>query len=117
MLSAVAVTPAACIAGVALRSPGTVMAMPPTIRIHIAANRTQPCRTLPTILPKVYVSAAAIARIENISTKLASGVAFSNGWAELTLKNPPPFVPSCLIAICDRGRAPGDQSARSPARR
>ena len=26
-------------------------------------------------------------------------MAFSNGCAELTLKNPPPFVPSCLIAI------------------
>ena len=26
---------------------------------------------------------------------------FSNGCAEFALKNPPPFVPSCLIAICD----------------
>jgi hypothetical protein len=33
------------------------------------------------------------------STKSVSAVGFSNGWAELTLKNPPPFVPSCLIAI------------------
>ena len=24
---------------------------------------------------------------------------FSNGWAELVLKKPPPFVPSCLMAI------------------
>ncbi len=33
------------------------------------------------------------------SRKFDSGVAFSNGWAEFTLKKPPPFVPSCLIAI------------------
>ena len=26
---------------------------------------------------------------------------FSNGCAELALKNPPPLVPSCLMAICD----------------
>ena len=26
-------------------------------------------------------------------------VGFSNGCAEFTPKNPPPFVPSCLIAI------------------
>ena len=30
-----------------------------------------------------------------------SGFGFSNGCAELTLKKPPPLVPSCLIAICD----------------
>ncbi len=33
--------------------------------------------------------------------KFESGVGFSNGCAEFTLKNPPPLVPSCLIAICD----------------
>ena len=48
-----AATPAACIAGVAVRSPGTVIASPATIRIHITANSTQPWRTLPTILPNV----------------------------------------------------------------
>ena len=40
-------------------------------------------------------------RIASISRKLESGVAFSSGCAEFTLKNPPPFVPSCLIATCD----------------
>ena len=35
------------------------------------------------------------------SRKLDSGVGFSNGCAELTLKKPPPLVPSCLIAICE----------------
>ncbi len=33
--------------------------------------------------------------------KLVSGVGFSNGWALLALKNPPPLVPSSLIASCD----------------
>ncbi len=33
--------------------------------------------------------------------KFESGVAFSKGCAELTLKKPPPFVPSCLIMICE----------------
>ncbi len=38
---------------------------------------------------------------ENISTKFAIAVGFSNGCAELTLKKPPPFVPSCLMMTCD----------------
>ena len=33
--------------------------------------------------------------------KLLNAVAFSNGNVLLTLKKPPPLVPSCLIAICD----------------
>ena len=35
--------------------------------------------------------------MNRVSTKLESGVGFSNGCAELALKNPPPFVPNCLI--------------------
>ena len=34
----------------------------------------------------------------SISTRLVNPVGFSNGWAELTLKKPPPLVPSSLIA-------------------
>ena len=30
--------------------------------------------------------------------RLVRPVGFSNGWAELMLKNPPPLVPSCLMA-------------------
>jgi K+-transporting ATPase ATPase A chain len=30
-----------------------------------------------------------------------SAVGFSNGWAELALKKPPPLVPSSLIASCE----------------
>src|SRR6185312_16510117 len=61
-LGAVADTPAARIAGVATRSPGTVMTRPTTISPHITANSTQPWRRLPTILPNVYVKAAPIHR-------------------------------------------------------
>ncbi len=39
--------------------------------------------------------------MKSISTKFANVVGFSNGIDEFTLKKPPPFVPSCLMAICD----------------
>ncbi len=39
--------------------------------------------------------------MKNISTKPENAVGFSNGKPELTLKKPPPLVPSCLIAICE----------------
>ena len=35
------------------------------------------------------------------SMKLVKGVGFSKGCALLALKNPPPFVPSSLIASCE----------------
>ena len=61
---------------------------------------------------------AGISRIASISRKFDSGVGFSNGCAELTLKKPPPFVPSCLIAICDAAGPDGDRllRLRSPSR-
>ena len=46
-----------------------------------------------------------MSRIANISSKLVSGVGFSNGWAELALKKPPPLVPSSLIASWRGDRA------------
>ena len=51
--------------------------------------------------PNVAVSAAGISRMNSISTKFENAVGFSNGIAQLTLKKPPPLVPSCLIAICE----------------
>ena len=39
----------------------------------------------------------AISRIAKISSQLVSGVGFSNGWAELALKKPPPLLPISLI--------------------
>ena len=40
-------------------------------------------------------------RSERFSMKFENGVGFSNGWAELALKKPPPFVPSILMAVCE----------------
>ena len=42
-----------------------------------------------------------MSRIDSIPTKLVSHVGFSYGMAELTLKKPPPLVPSSLIASCE----------------
>ncbi len=42
-----------------------------------------------------------MSRIDSSSRKFENGVEFSNGWLELTLKKPPPLVPSCLMAICE----------------
>jgi len=39
--------------------------------------------------------------IASISTKFESPLPFSNGIAELTLKNPPPLVPSSLMISCE----------------
>ena len=55
--------------------------------------------------PNVEVSAAGISRMNSISTKFEKAVAFSNGKALLTLKKPPPLVPSCLMAILGGHRA------------
>ena len=43
------------------------------------------------------MSANADSRSTNISSQLVSGVGFSNGWAELALKKPPPLLPISLI--------------------
>ena len=45
--------------------------------------------------------------MRKISNRLVHGVGFSNGCAEFALKNPPPFVPSSLIASCDATGPPG----------
>ena len=37
----------------------------------------------------------------SISKKFVKPFGFSNGCAELTLKKPPPLVPSSLIASCE----------------
>ena len=51
--------------------------------------------------PYVYVSEAGMASIASISRKFVSPFGFSNGNAELTLKNPPPLVPSTLMISCE----------------
>ncbi len=72
-----------------------------TKRIVIEASTAQPWRRSPTIAPKVKHSAAGMRKIDSICTKLASGVGFSYGCAELALNGPPPLVPSILIASCE----------------
>ncbi len=47
------------------------------------------------------VSDAGMTSIAHISTQLENWVGFSSGMAELTLKKPPPLVPSILIASCE----------------
>ena len=69
-----------------------------TNRVIIAPKTIQPWRRLSTMRPYVAVSPAGMIRIASISTKFESHVGFSNGIAELTLKKPPPLVPSILIA-------------------
>ena len=70
-------------------------------RSAIAAKTAQPCRTDPVIRPSVFVRPAPIAKIRTIWRKFVPGVGFSYGCAEFALKNPPPLVPSSLIASCE----------------
>ena len=114
MLFAAAGTPAAIMASDALRSCGIVRARPPTNRTIMTANRVQPCRVFPTHLPNVYVSAAGMSRIENISKKFASGAPPSKGCAEFTLKKPPPLVPELLDGDLTRDRSSRDRLAGTP---
>ncbi len=51
--------------------------------------------------PSVTVSAPGMRKMENICSRLESGVGFSKGCAELALKKPPPLVPSILMASCE----------------
>ena len=67
----------------------------------IAAKSTLPCLGAPIILPNAKARPPGMSRMTSVSRKFVSGVGFSNGCALLALKKPPPFVPICLIAICD----------------
>ena len=48
--------------------------------------------------PKAKNAAQPSTLIDTAMIRLVSGVGFSNGWAELTLKTPPPLMPNCLMA-------------------
>ena len=91
--------PAAVSAGLPPCSNAVVRRIAGTSTTSIAASSAHPCRRSRTMIPKVRHSAAGMSRIERVSRRLESGVGFSNGCAELTLKKPPPLVPSCLMAI------------------
>ncbi|GJE68796.1 hypothetical protein CHKEEEPN_0315 [Methylorubrum podarium] len=81
----------------------------------MAARIAQPWRSSPTMRPKTLVRAAPRAKIETIWTKFASAVGFSNGWAALALKKPPPLVPSILIATW-LATGPTAMVCRAPSR-
>ena len=78
------------------------MAVNPQIsNANMVPKTAQPWPGEPVMRPSVTVSAAGMRNMSSISRKLLRGVGFSNGWALLVLKNPPPFVPSILIASCE----------------
>ena len=54
-------------------------------------------------------------KINAMDRKFVRPVGFSNGWAPLALKNPPPFVPSCLITSWD-ATGPRGMTWRTPLR-
>ncbi len=58
---------------------------------RVASPSCRTCRSAPR----------GITSRSRCSKKLVSGVGFSNGWAALALKKPPPLVPSCLMASCE----------------
>ena len=57
--------------------------------------------------PNVRGSEKGMSSSSTISTRLVHWVGFSKGCAELALKNPPPLVPSSLIASCEATGPPG----------
>lgn len=94
-------TPGAWISGLPAASAEWQTTTPTMNRLPIAARIAQPWRGLPTMRPKTLVRAAPMAKIDTIWIRFDKASGFSNGWAELTLKNPPPLVPSILIASCE----------------
>jgi hypothetical protein len=71
--------------------------VPTTNKTATAANNAQPCFLLPIITPKVRTKASGMRSIATISIREDAGVGFSNGWALLTLKAPPPSPDISLI--------------------
>ncbi len=64
----------------------------------IAASSARASRMAPTVRPKATTQAKPSMFMITSSMRLVIELGFSNGWAELALKKPPPLVPSCLIA-------------------
>src|SRR5262249_52769599 len=73
----------------------------PTSNASITPYKTRACFKSPTINPNAYTNPAEMMSKPNTSQKLLKGVGFSNGCALFCPKNPPPFVPSCLMATCE----------------
>ena len=88
-------------------SAAVIAASDTTKKIAMVATIAMPCRTSPTILPNARGRLNGITSIRKTSKRLVHGVGFSNGCAAFALKNPPPLVPSSLIASCEATGPPG----------
>ena len=73
----------------------------------ITPNTTLPCRRSRTMRPKAKAKANGMMSKVKISRKFVMPLGFSNGWMELALRKPPPFVPRCLMAIWLAAGPPG----------
>ena len=67
-------------------------------RIRAAAARARMSRPAIAVRPKAKKAAQPMTLIATAVSRLVMAFGFSNGWAPLTLKTPPPLMPSCLIA-------------------
>src|SRR3990172_2529543 len=78
-------------------------------------NKIPPCFLEFTQRPNENGSAAGIKRMAKIWSQFENGVGFSKGCALLTLKKPPPLVPSCLMAICEAAGPSGSTCSLTSA--
>ncbi len=56
------------------------------------------CRQFLSIFPNITRQAIGTRMMPTHSMMLVQAFGFSNGWAELAPKKPPPLVPNCLTA-------------------
>ncbi len=91
-------TPIFSITGLGWDSDHAATPRPVTSSIIITANMASPCFMFFIRYPKVNTSAMGIMSIASVSRRFVKPLGFSNGCAEFTLKKPPPFEPSSLIA-------------------
>ena len=103
----VCVTPTRFSCGLPCDSKPTATPIETVISKNIDPKITQPNRLLFTRTPSAYVAANGIMMRKNISIMFVKPFGLSNGCAEFVLKKPPPFVPSCLIAIWLAAGPPG----------
>ncbi len=75
--------------------------------VAITAISTRAWRLSFTSRPKATTIENGISSSAQISRMLVMPFGLLNGCAELALKNPPPFVPSSLIASCEASGPPG----------
>ena len=88
--------------------------MAQTMRVAMTHIRAKPWRRSRTMWPNATASAKEITISDHVSTTLVSAVGFSNGWALLALKKPPPLVPSSLIASWN-ATGPSAMVCRAPS--